>query len=179
MALPRRNLSPEEHDALETLAHARTAAARLVERARLLLRAHQGPRVPAMAPQLHLTAITVRTWLKRCTATGLAALPDTPRSGRPATDTPAQVAAVIATALTPPEHLGLPLASWTLDRLEAYWKEQNGRAMNRRRMDERLRAAGRRWRTHATWVGARVAPECAHKRGGLQNAPRAPRPVVS
>jgi transposase len=62
--------------------------------------------VPAIAQQLQLPALTVRTWLKRFNAVGLAALTDQPRSGRPATDTPPQVAAVIATSLTPPEHLG-------------------------------------------------------------------------
>jgi len=71
-------------------------------------------------PLNNYTAITVRTWLKRFNTTGLAALTDKSGSGRPATYTPPQVAAVIATALTPPEHLGSPFASWTLDRLEAY-----------------------------------------------------------
>jgi DNA-binding NarL/FixJ family response regulator len=65
MALKLRTLSPEEHETIEKLAHARTAAARLVERARIILLAHQGQRVPAIAQQLQLTAITVRTWLKR------------------------------------------------------------------------------------------------------------------
>src|SRR5262252_4649659 len=76
MALKLRQLSPEEYDTIDKCAHSRTAAARLVERARILLLAHQGHRVPALAHQLPLTAITVRTWLKRCNAAGLAALPD-------------------------------------------------------------------------------------------------------
>ena len=64
-----------------------------------MLLAHQGHWVPAIARHLQLTAITVRTWLKRFNAAGLAALTDQPRSGRPATYTPQQVAEVIATAL--------------------------------------------------------------------------------
>ena len=40
--------------------------------------------------------------------------------GTPATYTPEQVSEVIATSLTKPQELGLPFASWTLDRLAAY-----------------------------------------------------------
>jgi transposase len=179
MALKLRNLSPEEHDTIDKLAHSRTAAARLVERARILLLAHQGHRVPLIAHQLQLTAITVRTWLKRFNAPGLTALTDKPRSGRPATYTPQQGAEVIATALTPPEHLGLPFASWTLDRLEAYLNAQTGIAIKRSRIDDLLIAEGLRWRTQETWFGERVDPEFAKKRGVLKNSTRAPLSVVS
>jgi len=179
MALKLRQLSPEEHDTIDKLAHSRTAAARLVERARLLLLAKQGHRVPAIAQQLHLPAITVRTWLKRFNAAGLAALRDNPRTGRPATYTPAQVAEVIATALTPPEHLGLPFASWTLDRLEAYCNEHKDIPIKRSRIDDLLIAEGLRWRTHETWFGERVDPEFAKKRGALKRSTRAPLRRVS
>jgi transposase len=172
MAIKLRVLSTEEQETIEKLAHSRTAAARHVERARIIRLAHQGHRVPAIAQQLQLTAITVRTWLKRFNAVGLAALTDKPRSGRPATYTPQQVAAVIATSLTPPEHLGLPFASWTLDRLEAYLNEQQGIAIKRSRIDDLLIAAGRRWRTQETWFGERVDPEFAKKRGALRNSRR-------
>ena len=179
MALKRRQLSPEEHDTIEKLAHSRTTAVRLVDRARIILLADQGHRVPAIAQQLHLTAITVRTWLKRFNAAGLAALTDKPRSGRPATYTPQQVAEVIATALTPPEHLGLPFASWTLDRLAAYVNEQQGIAIKRSRIDDLLIAEGLRWRTQETWFGERVDPEFAKKRGALRNSIRTHRKRVS
>jgi transposase len=172
MALKLRKLSSEEHDTIEKLAHSRTAAARLVERARIIFLADQGHRVPAIAHQLQLTAITVRTWLKRFNTAGLAALTDKPRSGRPATYTSSQVAAVIATSLTPPAQLGLPFASWTLDRLEAYLNEQHGIAIKRSRIDDLLIAEGLRWRTHETWFGERVDPEFAKKRGALRNSIR-------
>jgi transposase len=172
-------LSTEEHEAIEKLAHSRTASARLVERARIIRLAHQGHRIPAIAQQLKLTAITVRTWLKRFNAAGLAGLTDKQRSGRPATYTPPQVAEVIATALTPPEHLGLPFASWTLDRLEAYVNEQKAIAIKRSRIDDLLIAEGLRWRTHETWFGERVDPEFAKKRGVLKHSTRVRLRVVS
>jgi transposase len=179
MALKLRQLSPEEQETIEKYAHSRTASARLVERARLIRLAYQGQRVPAIAQQLQLTAITVRTWLKRFNAAGLSALTDKPRSGRPATYTPQQVAEVIATSLTPPEQLGLPFASWTLDRLEAYLNEHKAIAIKRNRSDDPLIAEGLRWRTHETWCGERVDPEFAQKRGALRNSIRTHLKVVS
>jgi len=79
---------------------------------------------------------------------------------------------VIATALTPPEHLGLPFASWTLDRLEAYLNEHKAMAIKRSRIDDLLIAEGLRWRTQETWFGARVDPEFAKKRGALRSSIR-------
>jgi transposase len=132
-----------------------------------------------MAQHLHPTAITVRTWRTRFNAAGLAALTDHQRSGRPATSTPPQVAEVSAIALTPPEPLGGPFASWTLDRLEAYVHAHNAMAIKRSRIDALLIAEGRRWRTQATWVGARGAPEFAQKRGALRPSLRTRLKVVS
>jgi transposase len=172
MALKLRQLSPEEHDTIEKFAHSRTAAARLVERAPIILLANQGHRVPAIAQQLQLTAITVRTWLTRFNAAGLAALTDKQRSGRPATYTPQQVAEVIATSLTPPEQLGLPFASWTLDRLAAYLNAHKAIAIKRSRIDDLLLAEGLRWRTQETWLGERGDPAFAQKRGALRHSRR-------
>ena len=70
--------------------------------------------MPAIAQELELTEITVRTWLKRFNNEGLDGLTDLPRSGRPATYSAEQVAEVIATALSDPQQLGQPFACWTL-----------------------------------------------------------------
>jgi hypothetical protein len=78
---------------------------------------------------LTLTAIPVRTWCKRFPAAALAGLADKSRARRPATYSTHEVAEVIATALIPPEQLGLPFASWTLDRLEAYLKNHKAIAI--------------------------------------------------
>ena len=51
---------------------------------------------------------------------------------------------MVAAALTPPEQLGLPFASWTLARLEAYVNEHKGIAIKRSRIDELLIAEGLR-----------------------------------
>ena len=125
---------------------------------------------PAIAAALGLTAETVRAWIRRFNAQGLAGLADQPRAGRPPTYTPEQVATVIATALTDPRSLDLPFALWTLDRLAAYLHEQKGIAIKRSRIDEILLAEGLRWRKHETWFGERVDPEFAEKRGGSRRS---------
>jgi transposase len=165
-----RALTAEERSAVETLARSRTAPARRVERARVVLRASRGEAPPGIAGALGLSAETVRRRIRRFNAEGLAAFDDHHRSGRPATYSPDEVAAVIAAALTAPRSLGLPFASWTLDRLAAHLLEHKGIAMRRSRIDEVLLAEGLRWRRQETWFGERVDPEFAEKRGGSRRS---------
>ena len=82
---------------------------------------------------------------------------------------------MIASALTKPEALGLPFASWTLDRLRAYLSEHMGIGIKRTRIDEILIAEGLRWRRQETWFGHMVDPEFAAKGGRSKNSTR-PRP---
>jgi transposase len=125
-----------------------------------------------LAAELRLDRDTVRAWLKRFNALGLAGLEDAARSGRPRTYTVGEVGEVVAAALTHPKGLGLPFASWTLDRLEAYLNEAKGVAIKRSRIDEILLAEGMRWRKQETWSGERVDPEFAEKRGASPGSTR-------
>jgi transposase len=171
-----RGLTAEDASAVEALARSRTAPARRVERARVIWRASRGETPPAIATALGLDAETVRRRIRRFNAEGLAAFDDHHRSGRPATYSPDEVAAVIAAALTNPRTLGLPFASWTLDRLAAHLLEHKGIAMRRSRIDEILLQEGLRWRRQETWFGGRVDPEFAEKRGASRRStPRRPR----
>src|SRR3712207_50287 len=133
-----RALTAEESLAVEALARSRTAPARRVERARVIWRASRGETPPMIAAALGVNAETVRRRIRRFTAEGVAALEDHPRSGRPATYSPDAVAAVIAAALSSPRHLGLPFASWTLDRLAAYLLEREGIEIGRASCRERV-----------------------------------------
>jgi transposase len=170
MALRVRPMTAEEMDTIQRLVHSRTEPARTVERARIVWLASQGLRVPAIAQQLRLCKPTVRAWLQRFNRQGLAGLQEAARPGRPATYTPEQVSAVIATSLTKPQDLGLPFASWTLDRLAAYLHEGKGIPIKRSRIDELLLREGLRWRTQETWFGERVDPAFAQKRGLLRRS---------
>jgi transposase len=167
-----RELTMDERAAVERLAHSRTSPARLVERARVVLAALDGERVPAIAERFHVTAATVYLWLHRFTEGGLAGLADKPRKGRPPTYTREEVGVVVQTALTAPQTLGLSFASWTLDRLAAYLAEHKGVTMKRSRIDELLIAEGLRWRKQETWFGERVDPAFAEKRGPSSNSTR-------
>jgi transposase len=175
MALCIRALTVEEHSAIHQLAHSRTAPARLVERARMVWHAAHGERVPAIAQRLALDARTVRMWLTRFQAEGLAGLQDRARSGRPFTYSPETVGEVLTTAATPPKQLGLPFASWTLDRLQAFLNEEKGIPIKRSRIDELILAEGLRWRSQETWFGERADPDFVEKRGSSSSCIPLPR----
>ena len=165
MSLHVREMTTDEMEAINRLAQSRTEAVRLVERGRIIWLSGEGQTVTAIAQELRLSPPTVRLWIKRFNAKGLAGLADEPRAGRPTTYTAEEIGEVIAASLSNPQTLGLPFASWTLDRLEAYLNEQKGIAIKRSRIDEILIAEGLRWRTQETWFGDRVDPEFAKKRG--------------
>jgi transposase len=121
--------------------------------------------VAAITAALGMADGTVRLWITRFNAEGLDGLRDRRRGGRPATYTPEQVGTLIAASLTDPQDLGLPFASWTLDRLAAYLHETQGIPMQRSRIGEILQAEGLRWRQQERWFGERPDPAFAAKRG--------------
>jgi transposase len=119
---------------------------------------------PDIAARMGLCGATVRFWVKRFNERGLPGLEEDMRSGRRPTYTAEERSAVITAALNRPAELGLPFASWTLDRLVAYLGER-GIGMRRSRVGEVLLAEGLKWRQEETWFGARVDPDFTHKRG--------------
>jgi transposase len=169
-----RDLTDEERTAIERLVRSRTAAVRAVERARIIDLASRGKRVAEIAAELGCDRRTVRLWLTRFTASGLAGLADDPRAGHPPTYTPEQVSAVIAVALTKPTELGLPFGSWTLDRLEVYLNEEKGIPIKRTRIDEVLLAEGLRWRIQEGWFGERAGRDKQDGAGTGEDQPLDP-----
>jgi transposase len=136
-----------------------------VVRAKIVLGLAAGERPYQVADRVGVGRMAAYEWLHRFNAEGLKGLTDHPRPGRPPTYTAEQRAEVIAAALTKPDALGLPFASWTLDRLRAYLSEHKGIGIKRSRIDEILIAEGLRWRKQETWFGHKVDPEFAEKRG--------------
>jgi transposase len=155
----------EERAAIDQLARSRTAPARTVERARIVCLSRYGNSVEEIEETLGVCPATVRLWLNRFNREGVKGLADRPRCGRPPVYTAEQVGDVVAASLTDPQTLGLPFASWTLDRLAAYLAEAKGLAIKRSRIGELLTAEGLRWREQETWFGERVDPDFAAKRG--------------
>lgn len=171
-----RPLTAAERKELERLARSRTEEARLVVRAKIVLGLAAGERPYRVAERVGVGRAAAYEWLHRFNAEGLKGLTDHPRPGRPHTYTPDQRAEVVAAALTKPEDLGLPFASWTLDRLAVYLSEHKGIGIKRTRIDEILVAEGLRWRKQETWFGQKVDPEFAAKRGrSRRSTPPRPR----
>jgi transposase len=178
MTIRVRALSAEEQAELTRMARSRTLCAGRVKRAQLVLLAVEGHTAKEIAAILRLHARTARFWLKRFNAHGLAGLEESDRPGRPPVYPAEQVGAVVEAALTCPADLGLPFASWTLDRLAAYLSETKGIAMRRSRIGEILAREGLRWRQEETWFGVRVDPDFARKRGRSSSS-TPPRPRVA
>ena len=162
---PVRRLTSKERRAIRIFASSRTTEARPVERAQIITLAAEGHSPSQIARELGISRPTVYTWIRRFNLQGVDGLEDQPRSGRPATYPPEQVAAVLATAMTVPQTLGLPFGSWTLDRLQAYLNERKKIPIKRSRIDEILLAEGLRWRKQENWFGERPDPEFAEKKG--------------
>jgi transposase len=158
---PLRELTPGERSELERVAHARTAPARLVERARIILAAAAGRSTADIARELNISRPTVPALVRRFNDGGLSALEDRPRSRRPHTYDAAPLAAVRAAPLTDPKELGQPYGCCTLDGLQSYLNEQKSIPIKRSRIDEVLLAEGLRWRHQETWFGQRVDPDLA------------------
>ena len=169
-----RALSSDEAEELARMARSQKLGAGLVRRARIVQHAVDGLSAPGIAARMGLCGATVRFWLKRFNERGLQGLEEDMRSGRPPTYTAEERSAVIKAALSRPAELGLPFATWTLDRLVAYLSEQ-GIGMRRSRISEVLLAEGLKWRQEETWFGTRVDPDFAEKRGpSSSSTPRRP-----
>jgi transposase len=170
MTIRVRALSDDEAPGLARMARSRTLGAGLVRRAQIVQHAvEDGLSAPEVAATMSLCGATVRFWLKRFNERGLQGLEEDMRSGRPPTYSAEERSAVITAALSRPAELGLPFASWTLDRLVAYLNEQ-GIGMRRSRVSEVLLAEGLKWRQEETWFGARVDPDFTRKRGRSSNS---------
>ena len=160
-----REWSENEREIIQQIARTRTAAVRLVERARIIQASSEGHTVAEICQQLQLKAAKVRKWIQRFNTSGVDGLEDAPRAGRPAIYTSEEVSEVVAASLSDPQSLGLPFASWTLDRLEAYLNEVKGIGIKRTRINDLLLREGLRWRQQESWFGERIDPDFAAKRG--------------
>ena len=178
MTIRVRDVGDQEKEELGRMARSRTAGAGLVRRAQIVVHALEGLKAPEISARMGLCRATVRHWLKRFNARGRQGLEEDVRAGRPPTYTAAQRGAVIETAPTRPADLGLPFASWTLDRLVAHLAGQ-GIATRRSRISEIFLREGLKWRHEETWFGERVDPDFARERGRSSSSTRKHRRAAS
>ena len=169
MTLRVRALGEGEAVELARMTRSRTLGAGLARRAQIVQHAIDGLSAPEVAARMDLCGATVRFWLNRFNERGVGGLQEGVRSGRPPTYSAEERSAVITAALSRPAELGLPFASWTLDRLVA-WLAGQGIGMKRSRVSEVLLGEGLKWRQEKTWFGTRVDPEFTRKRGRLSSS---------
>jgi len=98
-------LTPEQEAELARRANGRTVAVRAAERAKILLESAAGKAKQEIAEKLGIARQTVQRWEKRFLEKGTQGLEDAPRSGRPRSIQPEQVAQILrkTTAETPPD----------------------------------------------------------------------------
>jgi transposase len=116
----------EELAALDTL-YRTTREVRLRTRVQIVLLAgEQRLSAPAIARIVREDEETVRRWLRRYRAEGIAGLADRPMPGAPSKVTTAYQEALLAAVRRRPRSLGQPYSLWTLRRLADYLAEQTG-----------------------------------------------------
>jgi transposase len=120
------DLSPDAIDELAKLYHT-THNMRLHTRAQMVLLAAERHMVAAeIAKIVRTDEQTVRRWLKRYQAEGVAGLSDAPHPGAKPTVTEAYKAQLIIVARQRPRSLNQPYSLWTCQRLADYMAEQTG-----------------------------------------------------
>lgn len=107
-------LSATERTELTAMARARTLAAGLVERARVILAIAAGESYTSLCQRLELSTTTLTRWRKRFEQHRLAGLHNAPRTGRGDRLTPALEAKILALTQQPPP---TPFTHWTTRRL--------------------------------------------------------------
>ena len=135
-------LTAPEVEALDTL-YRTTRVVRLRTRAQIVLLAgEQRLTAPAVARIVREDEETVRRWLKRWLAEGIAGLQDRPMPGGPAKITDAYRERLLAAVRQRPRSLGQPYSLWTRQRLADYLAEVTGLRLSDETVRVTLKAGG-------------------------------------
>jgi transposase len=135
-------LSGEQLRELDHLYHT-TRDVRVRTRAQMvLLAAEQGLVAARIAPIVRQNEETVRRWLVRYQAEGIAGLADAPRAGAPPKITPEYRARLLQVVRQRPRSLGLPFSLWTAARLADYLAEATKLRLSAASVCRALRAGG-------------------------------------
>jgi transposase len=110
---------------LEAL-YRQTKDVRIRERAQIILLAAEGMFAPEIAKIVRRNDQTVRTWIRRFNAEGIAGLYDAPRPGKPPKVTPEYEERLLVVVRQRPRALERPYSMWTLQRLADFMAEETG-----------------------------------------------------
>jgi transposase len=135
-------LSTEQLSELDELYHT-TRDVRVRTRAQMiLLAAERGLVAAEIAAIVRQNEETVRRWLVRYQAEGIAGLSDAPRPGAPPKATAAYRERLLEIVRRRPRALGLPFSLWTAARLADYLAEETGLRISVPSIQRLLRAGG-------------------------------------
>lgn len=144
-----RERTPVEEAALRSLARSRKSPAEVVRRAKLLVRLIDEPNLtPAQAGYtVGFTSFEAgRRWVERFNQYGLEGLQDHHRTGRPAMHSQNVRKELIALASTKPKTIGYPYESWTLERLQQAFIQQQGIYLAEGTIWKWIESSGLKWR---------------------------------
>jgi len=121
-----RTVTKAEISELDRLYH-QTKDVRLRTRTQMILLAAEAQLcAPQIAKVVRMSEQTVRIWLKRFNAEGVAGLYDEPRTGAPPQVTPAYTARLLEIVRLRPRALEQPYSLWTLQRLADFLADELG-----------------------------------------------------
>lgn len=127
--VPAIEVTADERTAVEAAWRQREGVPRVRERLEMVKAVAHGHDLATITAWTGRTPATVRRWLARFRAGGIAALADAPRAGRPPKADAAYLAALETAVETPPREQGLPFDVWTSARLSADLAETTGAAV--------------------------------------------------
>ena len=139
-------------------------------RAKAVLLSAEGYSANQMVPLVNLTAKSIRKWITRFNSEGVAGLVKQAKSpGRKPTFTPAKRQKMVELALTPPQSLGQPFTTWSLDKLVAHLRETEGIRISKSWLSQILRENGLSPQRVKTWI-ASPDPDYALKKNGSRSS---------
>lgn len=139
-----RSLSEAERATLKQ--QARRAVGRVAERIRMILLSSRGYSVPEIARIFECEEATVREWIRRYEAEGLAGLKDRPRGGRPLCTDAAAQEKLRRTVEAGPQGAGYSGGTWTVPLLQIHLLTVEGVRLSCASVRRLLLRLGFRWR---------------------------------
>lgn len=155
-------LTDRDRAELESLARARKAPLRSVQRACIILAAAAGRSNAGIARDLRLCEDTVRKWRGRFADHGLGGLADRPRSGRPPVFADTVVAEVKSLACSLPAEQGIPFSRWSCHDLAEETRSRGIAAVSGSTVRRWLAADAIKPWLHQSWIFPRD-PDFASK----------------
>jgi transposase len=164
-----RILTAEEEEQVRRLAKSRTAKARLVQRARIIVQILDEPNLSPTQSGIRagFSSVMGAFWVHRFNESGLAGLEDEARAGRPPTHDQKVRSALINLALQKPRTLGYPFELWTLARLQEAFEKREGIHLSDSTIWTWMEAEGFSWKKQQSWFREpeKHDPEFVEKRG--------------